>query len=579
MESSQFAENKNFFKYIGSNKKKLSVFLIVILVAGYFIYRHFNTTSAVTTYILGKAQKQTLITTVSGTGQVSQDRTVNITPSSSGKLTQVLVKQGTKVKAGQTIAVVDQTANIQSLNQAKASLASAQASYNQTLAGTTNQDIQLSELSLSSAQNALDQANQNLETVTKQQVINVANAKTAMMNAGLAALPATSNIGNGSVTISGTYTGDESGTYNITVYNSGDGQQFEVKGPETTSGKIYKNIPSALGSKGLFLTFSGSIYNTDNWNITIPNTTSSAYTSAYNSYQSALSNQASAILSAQNQITSAENNLKQAKINLDTKKQPPTTQQIESAKASLISAESQLANAQLAFSNNILKAPFDGTVAALNNQVGDQVSASTNVATVITEQSIAIIPLNEIDVAKVSVGNKATMTFQAIDGLSISGKVVQIDQIGTVSQGVVSYNVKVAFDTEDEKVKPGMSVSVSIITKVVTDAITVPNSAVQTQGGGSYVLSVDPAYTQTVAEQNGVMSKTEPKNISVQVGISDDTNTEILSGLNEGDDIVIQKITGTSAKTTTNSATNALRLGGAAGNSTFGGAAVRVQGR
>src|SRR6185369_12071403 len=132
------------------------------------------------------------------------------------------------------------------------------------------------------------------------------------------------------------------------------------------------------------------------------------------------------------------------------------------------------ASAQTNYSNNIIIAPFDGVIAKLSLQRGDQASASTAVATLVTKQQIAQISLNEVDAVNVKQDQKATMTFDAIDGLSMTGKVVEIDTIGTVSQGVVSYSAKVALDTQDDRIKPGMSVNVSIITDVAPDVLAVP---------------------------------------------------------------------------------------------------------
>lgn len=556
---------KGFF----TNKKKLAILIIIILISGYFIYKHYSTPASQTTYVLGTASNQTIITSVSGTGQVSQDRDVNIVPPSSGTLTAVDVKQGQNVKAGQTIAIVDETNNSIALNQAKAGLASAQASYDQVMAGATSQSIQLSQLALQADQEALANATGSLVTVTNQQTQDVANALTNLLSSGLQAIPATGNGGSGTITISGTYNDTKQGTYTITAFNTGGGLEYVVSGLETATGPINKTSPVPLGTKGLYMQFSGNIYNNDSWTVSIPNTLSSNYSGNENAYQSALTNQTSAITSAQQQITSAQNKIQQDEINLQVQQEPPTSQQIESAQASLTNAQASLENAEIAYNNNILKAPFDGTIAQLNNQVGDQVTGSTDVAVETDSQSISVIPLNEVDVAKVAMGDKVSMTFDAVDGLTITGTVVEIDNIGTVSQGVVSYNVKIAFDTEDPRVKTGMSVNASIITSIAADVLTVPSSAIQTSGASSYVLMLSPADTETVAGQQGVIAKVAPTKVAVQTGASDGTNTQITSGsLKTGDSIVVQTINSTATKSAASSATSALRVGGGGG---FGG--------
>jgi HlyD family secretion protein len=558
---------KKNFKYLANNKKLVGI-IIAVLIIGWLAYRHYNTAASPTRYLTAAAQKQTVISTVSGTGQVSEDRSVNITPQSAGKLTAVNFKQGAQVKTGNVIAIVDETNNTLSLNQAKAGLASAQASYSQMLAGATTQDIQLAQLSVSADQQALDNANTNLTTVTKQQNQAVANAFSNYLNSGSQAVPNYGNIGTGAVTVSGTYSGTDQGKYTIILYSTGNGLQFSYNGLESGSGIINKTTPIALGTKGLYILFSGNIYSGDTWIIAIPNPMSSSYASSYNTYQNAQTSQAAALTSAQNQIQSAQNKLAQDQINLQVKQLPPTQQQQQSAKAQLTQAQAQLQNAQINYDNNILKAPFDGQIAQINGQVGDQVGGSTVVATVVTNEPIAVISLNENDVAKIKVGGKATMTFNAISDLTITGVVAEIDNIGTVSQGVVSYNVKIAFDTQDLRIKPGMSVSASLITGVAADVLTVPISAVQSQGNINYVLTLDPKQTQSASGQTGVTSNAPPKMVTVQVGISDDTNTEITGGLNEGDTVVTQTITASAAKSAASSATNALRIGGGGG---FGG--------
>jgi multidrug efflux pump subunit AcrA (membrane-fusion protein) len=96
-----------------------------------------------------------------------------------------------------------------------------------------------------------------------------------------------------------------------------------------------------------------------------------------------------------------------------------------------------------------------------------------------------------------------------------------------------------------------MSVTANIVTQVAPDVLEVPVSAVKTQGGSSYIQELtnpDPAQTGVT----GVTSKTAPTLVPVTIGVSDGSDTEILSGVNEGDQIVVQTITtSTTTKTTT----------------------------
>jgi hypothetical protein len=121
-------------------------------------------------------------------------------------------------------------------------------------------------------------------------------------------------------------------------------------------------------------------------------------------------------------------------------------------------------------------------------------------------------------------------------------QVVEIDTVGTVSQGVVTYAVKLSFDTQDERVKSGMSVSASIVTDIKQDVLSVPASAVKSAGDVSYVEILSIPASEATQSPMGVMSDALPTQQVVEVGLSNDTVTEIVSGLKEGDTIVTRTI-------------------------------------
>lgn len=201
---------------------------------------------------------------------------------------------------------------------------------------------------------------------------------------------------------------------------------------------------------------------------------------------------------------------------------------IQTQRLTLRQRQNALADVVSKLADYTIRAPFDGIVAIMNFKVGDTVSSGTIGATMITKQKLADVSLNEVDVAKVRVGQKVSLTFDAIEELSISGQVAAIDTLGTATQGVVNYNVKIAFDTQDERIKPGMSVSAAIIIDVRQDVLLVPSSAVKSQADISYVEVLE----------NGM-----PQRHIIEAGLSDDTMTEISGDIKERDEVVTQTIT------------------------------------
>jgi len=201
-------------------------------------------------------------------------------------------------------------------------------------------------------------------------------------------------------------------------------------------------------------------------------------------------------------------------------------------------------------------APFDGVVTDVAAKRGDDVAAGSTVVTVMTEKKLARITMNETDVAKVKEGEKAVLTFDAISDLSVTGEVATVDVVGTVSQGVVSYGVEIGFDVQDERVKPGMTVTASIITALAQDVLTVQNAALKSGANGSTVQ---------------VLEAGVPKTVPVTTGVAGETATEIVEGLSEGQEVVTQTIDPNVSKTTATSAAGGF---GALG----GGGAMRITG-
>ncbi len=279
-------------------------------------------------------------------------------------------------------------------------------------------------------------------------------------------------------------------------------------------------------------------------------------------------------------VSNAQDNVAKALAALQKLKQGADALDVQNQKLTVQQKQNALTDAQANLAKYSVTAPFDGIVAkvtavnggsALN---GQNSSSSTNVATLISSGLLAQVSLNEVDAAKVVLDDKATLTFDAVPDVSITGKVVQIDTIGTSTQGVVTYNTRVAFDTQDARIKPGMSVTAAIITQVDQDVLLVPNGAVKTQGGGSsYVQTFDSSLvtpSATDSTTGTVVSLAPPQRVSVQTSTSNDTNTEITGGLQEGQFVVTQTFSASAAAA---AATTTAGAGGGAG-----GGAIRIPG-
>jgi macrolide-specific efflux system membrane fusion protein len=203
-------------------------------------------------------------------------------------------------------------------------------------------------------------------------------------------------------------------------------------------------------------------------------------------------------------------------------------------------------------------APISGTISGLSFQVGSVLTAQTSSTGTSTSQRIAnikttatpvaVVNLNEVDVPKVIVGDKATLTMDAFPNQTFTGKIVSIDTTGSVSSGVTTYPAYINYDTAIDGIYPNMAVDASIITTVKDNVILVPNAAVQTSTGGQTTVRI---------MKNGQVST-----VDVTVGASNDTQTEIVSGIAAGDTVVTSITTTGSATTTSTSPFSSFGGGG-----------------
>lgn len=268
---------------------------------------------------------------------------------------------------------------------------------------------------------------------------------------------------------------------------------------------------------------------------------------------------------ARAQVNSAEVNVQNAEASLSVLEQGTTPQQIEMDQSAVQVAQVNVTSARTALDQATLTAPVDGVVAAVNVTVGEQVGSSgASSSSSSSSSSPAIVVLtpglfevtgtvSDAQVNEVALGQQAQVV-PAGSQEAIPGKVTQVAEEATVSSGVATFPVTVLLSGTNNSLRVGMSASVSIVVNQVVQVLTVPTSAVHTTAAGSTVNVL-------------VDGKSTPR--AVTVGASDATRTQILSGLNAGDQVVIATVT--SSIPTSGSGTGARAFGGGFGGGFAGG--------
>lgn len=551
-----------FFR--GKNGRRNIIVLLIFIAAFAFVYyKYFNTTTP-TTYEYATATVKDIKETVEGSGKVESVSELDIQQlQGGGKVTSVRVKPGDYVKQGQIIATLDN-------RQQSIQLAQSRASYQKIVNGSTQQQLDIANQNLINAKTSY-------ESTRRQQDLTVANAHRTLLNTGLGAVSQqTSLIQPNTPTITGSYTCDEETSYHITNYQSG---YVNVDGLDPIQ---MTSVPQPLGKCGLFISFDPTKdYSNGVWNVDLPNKTSTSYATNLNAYNNALVARDTALQNASTSIINA-----QLSLNQTTAGSRP--EDIASARASLESAE-------LSYDNTIIRAPFDGQIGSVSAAVGQQTNSQQGVATILTKDKIADISLNEIDIVNVKLGQSVDLSFDAIPNETFKGIVAQIDTVGVQTSNVVSFDVKISIPNADERIKSGMSVSANIIINEKDGILTVPSATIKSEGkgdeikyyvlrkkstGGAPAVATDTTGTSTRKFNRSGGTGTNEK-VYVTVGITNNIDTEITGGINEGEQVVSKTVT--AAKTTTTTSFSLFgggpRVGGGGGNGganrTGGGATAR----
>lgn len=201
---------------------------------------------------------------------------------------------------------------------------------------------------------------------------------------------------------------------------------------------------------------------------------------------------------------------------------------LDIAELDLAMAKLELANARLELDKATIVAPFDGIASEVTINEGQQLSAMTyaNPAIRLVDPSKIEMTgvVDEIDIASVKLGQEADITLDALPDKEVRGRVTFISQIGTVQAGVVSYKTTITLEKPDEELRDGMSATAEIIIDRHDNVLLIPNRAIQ----GSWD---NPWVEVAVGEQ------IEQRQLTL--GLSDGIKTEVLSGLEEGEMVVL----------------------------------------
>lgn len=196
----------------------------------------------------------------------------------------------------------------------------------------------------------------------------------------------------------------------------------------------------------------------------------------------------------------------------------------------ILAAQSKMDSAQALMDNAWLEAPFSGEITDVGVNPGNLVSEGTYAFQIDDIDPMVVdVQVTEVEINKVELGQRATLTFDAIKNKEYNGQVSKVSFAGTQTSGIVYYTITVSVTDADEDVLVGMNAELNIIVSELEGATLVPNEAIQLNDDGTYAVYI--------------MNGGRMRPIQVTIGASSDTYTEITDGdLAEGDQVVISGI-------------------------------------
>jgi RND family efflux transporter MFP subunit len=506
--------------------------------------------------ITASVTRGNLVESVSATGSVSAQTgaEVKIGSQITGQIKRLFADVGTHVQAGQLIAelnlpdvkdqldeavanlaaaktklIQDQTGVAQEraqtadavlqaqeqLSSARAKLASAQAAASQQTAQTPT-DVQRAKTALAAAQAALTTAKASLAQVQASANLQIATAQEDLRQAQASARDSTLDFQRQ----------QQLATKGFVATTTVDAAQAQATVDQSKVAAAQQNVQLVKAS------VAASLQSAQDQAVQAQQNVVSAQAALAAAQAETYTNAAKLadVNDARAQVQQAETNLQTAQANVvnNVLKQ----QDIEQAREAVQQAQAQVDYNRAQVNKTYIRSPISGTVLQLAAQQGETLAAGLSAPTLIIVADLDRLQVDafvdENDIGKVKLGQSADVTVDAFPKHVFKGKVQKIAAGSTIQEGIVTYDVTVAIRDPRHRLRPDMTANVTIQTGTRSNVLLVPSEAIKIGVRGSTV--------SVLTTQNG---KAVVKTQRVKTGSTDGVNTEIQSGLQEGDTVVL----------------------------------------
>jgi len=511
--------------------KKIILIIVIVLLLAIGIYQGFLKEEK-PIFTLAEVIRGNISQEIAETGQVKKGEEINLSFKNSGRVEKIYVEVGDQVESGENLAKLETTELTIQLQEAKAASDIAQAKLNKLSTGPTQEEIKIAQTAVKNSQVSLDTARQGLKDAGE-------DALNVLDDSYLKAYNAFNEVD----LIQRTYftANDQEGikvreNKDKTAAGMAQAKSYlDIAKADSTNEKINTSLSEmkkALEITSDALKIIREICEEPTYRNLVSSTNKTSldtHRGYINTAMTNLTNSQQSIISAKFAIESAEGVLQAAEDDLALTIAPARQEDIDLYQAQVNQARAQVQILESQIRDATLKSPTKGQIIKINKKIGELVQPMLQDA-VITLLPVAPFEIEvdvyEEDVVKINIGNQVDISLVAFPEQAFKGKVISIEPIEKLIEGVVYYQITIAFEEMPEGIKPGMTADLIIKTESRENVLIIPEDALQKRDGKQIVEVF----------KDGI---SEDREIEVGLFGSDDM-AEVISGLKVGEKLILR---------------------------------------
>lgn len=516
----------NIISFIKRPRNIIIIILTLLVILG--AYSYFFKKPSIPTDNIYTTKRGDLIQEVSVSGKVKPAETVDLGFERSGRINRINISVGDKVYSGQILASLSNVDAQAQLEQAQAQLDSQKAKLESLKKGARPEDIQISESELKKAQQDLVNIYANTYTILSD-AYSKADDAVRKQTASFFTNP---DSDNPQISFSSTNSQAAINTQYQRTISKNELVAWIAQLQSIQASQTNDNLDSIISKSKNHLAV---ILDFLNGLADVLNNSTGLTSSALDSYKANLTTARLSITTAMTNINNQKQAIDAQKIiieraqsQLALKKAGAAAEDIAAQEAAVRQAQANVLNYRDQLEKTYIRAPINGIVTKQNSQVGEIINPNNPFISLISQAQFEIeANVPEADIAKIKLGDQTRVTLDAYgNDVVFKAKITKIDPAETVLEGVATYKTTFHFTDNDDRIKSGMTANLDIATAKKEDVLIIPQRAISTQDNKKFVSIINANQTSSLIE--------------IKTGLrGSDGNIEVVSGLNEGDKILI----------------------------------------